>query len=270
MNSDTDCLRCHRKLPVIQNTADRQFEQEQLLVVTDMSPPPQCCCLQFLIPDSIVLTDRTCPYGHVDAQGKFFLTNNALKIEITEISNEFRHDFIQHGPSLTMNDSVDMVCAYHCAKLPEDCQYIFRRPKPGHWPRPEFLSQLKVSRVFLVSTAHVENTTHWDPRQTLGTLTVRTLDYSHERYWRLSTNLIERLLMLDLTMTQMKVYVTMKIIKKEFCKPLVGDRLSTFHLKTTLMFSVEMSPPNMWKDENVIQCLKVCLTTLRRWFKRVK
>ncbi|KAH3784247.1 hypothetical protein DPMN_162200 [Dreissena polymorpha] len=33
------------------NIADRQFEQRQLLVVTDMSPPPQCCCLQCLMPD---------------------------------------------------------------------------------------------------------------------------------------------------------------------------------------------------------------------------
>ncbi|XP_052226713.1 uncharacterized protein LOC127841691 [Dreissena polymorpha] len=78
---------------------------------------------------------------------------------------------------------------------------------------------------------------------------------------------MERLLMFDITMTQMKVYVIMKIIRKEFCKPLVGDRLSTFHLKTTFLYCVEMSPPCIWEDENLIQCLKYCLTTLRRWLK---
>ncbi|KAH3784246.1 hypothetical protein DPMN_162199 [Dreissena polymorpha] len=155
------------------------------------------------------------------------------------------------------------ITVQNCLKI----QYIFRRPKPGHWPTPVLLKQLKDSGVFLVSTAHVENTTNWDPRQRLGTLTVRTFDNSHELYWRLSTNLIERLLMFDLSMTQMKVYVIMKIIRKEFCKPLVGERLSTFHLKTTLMYSVEMSPPHIWKDENLIQCLKFCFTTLRRWLK---
>ncbi|KAH3784143.1 hypothetical protein DPMN_162095 [Dreissena polymorpha] len=68
-------------------------------------------------------------------------------------------------------------------------------------------------------------------------------------------------------MTQMKVYVIMKIIRKEFFKPLVGDRLSTFHLKTTFLYCVEMSPPCIWEDDNLIQCLKYCFTTLRRWLK---
>ncbi|XP_052226691.1 uncharacterized protein LOC127841681 isoform X3 [Dreissena polymorpha] len=266
MNSDYDCLECYREVPVIQNTADRQFEKEQLLVVTDMSPPPQCCCLQWLKPDySITLTDRTFPHLHIDAHGRVFLRNIVMKMYITPFFKRWGRDYIQHGPSLTIDDTVDMVYAFHCAKLPEDCQYIFRRPKPGHWPSPALLNQLKDSGVFLVSTAHVENTAHWDPRQHIGILKVRTFDKSHELYWRLSTNSMERLLMFDLSMTQMKVYVLMKIINKEFCKPLVGDRLSTFHLKTTLMYSVEMSPQHIWKDENLIQCLKLCLTTLRRW-----
>ncbi|KAH3784099.1 hypothetical protein DPMN_162050 [Dreissena polymorpha] len=176
-------------------------------------------------------------------------------------------DCIQHGPSLTIDGCMDSVNALYCAKLPENCQYIFRRPKPGHWPGPELVTQLKDSVVFVVPTTQVENTTNWDPQKRLGTLTVRTFDNSHELYWRLSTNLMERLLMFDITMTQMKVYVIMKIISKEFFKPLVGDRLSTFHLKTTFLYCVEMSPPCIWEDENLIQCLKYCLTTLRRWLK---
>ncbi|KAH3784103.1 hypothetical protein DPMN_162054 [Dreissena polymorpha] len=264
MNSDLDFLWCKRKFPVIQNIADRQFELNQLFVVTDKSTPPQCCCLQFLRSHYSIFFPEEC---HIDAQGRLFLKNNWVKF-FNEISlNEEVGYIIQHGPSLTMSGIFDMVRAFHCAKLPENCQYIFKRPKPGHWPGPELKTQLKDSGVFLVPTSHVENTTNWDPQQRLGTLTVRTFDNSHELYWRLSTNLMERLLMFDITMTQMKVYVIMKIIRKEFFKPLVGDRLSTFHLKTTLLYSVEMSPPCIWEDENLIQCLKYCLTTFRRWLK---
>ncbi|KAH3784218.1 uncharacterized protein LOC127841684 [Dreissena polymorpha] len=267
MDSDIDSLECYR-YSVIHNIADRQFELWQLFVVMDMSTPPQCCCLQYLWPDySIFLPDDLFSCCHIDAQGRLFLKNNVIDMVKERYYKKEGFDLIQHGPSLTLGGIVDMVNAFHCAKLPDDCQYIFRRPKPGHWPGPELLTQLKDSGVFLVPTAHVENTTNWDPQQRLGTLTVRTFDNSHERYWRLSTNLMERLLMFDLTMTQMKVYVLMKIIRKEFFKPLVGDRLSTFHLKTTLLYCVEMSPPCIWEDENLIQCLTFCLTTLRRWLK---
>ncbi|XP_052226330.1 uncharacterized protein LOC127841501 [Dreissena polymorpha] len=267
MDSDNDSLVCYR-FPVIHNIADMQFELGHIVVVMDTSTPPQCCCLQWLLPDySKVLPDDFFPYCHIDAQGRLFLKNNGVNMFIERYYKIEGIDYTQHGPALTIAGFVDIVHAFHCAKLPEECQYIFRRPKPGHWPGPELLSQLKDSGVFLVKTAHVENKTNWDPQQRLGTLTVRTFDNSHERYWRLSTNLMERLLMFDLTMTQMKVYVMMKIIRKEFFKPLVGDRLSTFHLKTTLLYCVEMFPPCIWEDENLIQCLTFCLTTLRRWLK---
>ncbi|KAH3784258.1 hypothetical protein DPMN_162212 [Dreissena polymorpha] len=270
MDSDIDCLVCHR-FPAIINIADLQLELGQPFVVMDMSTPPQCCCLQWPLPDYLlvfkVLPDDLFSYCHIDAQGRLFLKNNVINMFIEWYCKKAGIDYIRNGPSVILGGIVDMVNAFHCAKLPEDCQYIFRRPKPGHWPGPELLTQLKDSGVFLVPTSHVENTTNWDPQQRLGTLTVRTFDNSHERYWRLSTNLMERLLMFDLTMTQMKVYVIMKIIRKEFFKPLVNDRLSTFHLKTTLLYCVEMSPPCIWEDENLIQCLTFCLTTLMRWLK---
>ncbi|KAH3784063.1 hypothetical protein DPMN_162014 [Dreissena polymorpha] len=267
MDSDIDCLVRLTNMLVIQNIADRQFEKINYFVVKDMSTPPQCCCLHKLMPNDSLTSPKD--YLFVDAQGRVFLKNNCMKLFLKPMSELYDVDVIQHGPAQSVSSAPDLeyVYALYCDKLPEVCQYIFRRQKPGHWPTPALLEQLKDSGVFIVSTSHVENTTHWDPRQHIGTLTVRTFDNSHELYWRLSTNMMERLLMFNLTMTQMKVYVIMKIIRTELCKPLVGDRLSTYHLKTTLMYSVEMSPPHIWKDENLIQCIQVCLTTLRRWLK---
>ncbi|KAH3833097.1 hypothetical protein DPMN_106398 [Dreissena polymorpha] len=85
--------------------------------------------------------------------------------------------------------------------------------------------------------------------------------------WRMSTNLIERLLMFDLTVVQMKAYVLTKMMRKEFFKPIVGDRLSTFHFKTALMFTVQQTPHNFWTEDNLVQCVMQCLTTMKRFLK---
>ncbi|XP_052252981.1 uncharacterized protein LOC127859518 [Dreissena polymorpha] len=268
MHSDMDMLKNDRTVSVIYDIADWKFGPVQLFMVMDMSSPPQCCCLQGVqLINPELVTERKLPDHHIDAQGRVFVKNT-----LNEMGDQWGCDLygishVRHGPSRTLGEVIDLVRAFHCAKLPADCQFIFRRPKPGHWPSQELLTQLKDSGVFLVPTALVENTTNWDPGHHLATLTVRTYGNSHELYWRLSTNFMERLLMFDLTITQIKVYVVMKMIRKEFCMPLVGDRLSTFHLKTALLYSVERSPHCVWKDDNLIQCLKLCLTTLRRWLK---
>ncbi|KAH3704032.1 hypothetical protein DPMN_079087 [Dreissena polymorpha] len=264
MHSDIDILHCYKGCTAIHDFADWQCWRMQLLVVTDMSTPPQCCYLQPVpLTNPEFVTEITLPGCHRYAQGRMFLKNTIHEMNFKADYDKWGIDFIRHGPSRSISDDTDEVYAIYCAKLPENCQYIFQRPKPGHWPRPELLTQLKENGVFLVPTNHVENTTNWDPGQHLGILTVRTYDNSHELFWKLSTNFMERLLMFDLTITQIKV----KMIRKEFCKPLVGDRLSTFHLKTALLYSVERSPPCIWKDKNFIQCLKLCMTTLRSLLK---
>ncbi|KAH3704029.1 hypothetical protein DPMN_079084 [Dreissena polymorpha] len=283
MHSDFDVLQCDTSWPVITDFADWQSGRRwHSFVVMDMSTPPQCCCLQTVSPHypEFLLTEDPLRGHYKGAQGRQFLKSTMFHMHFKGMCNESGVDFVPHGPALTIDklkqsrgpslaisEETDFVRAFHCAKLPEDCQYLFRRPKPGHWPRQDLLTQLKDSGVFVVPTAPVENTTHWDPLKHLATLTVRTHDNSHELYWRLSTNLIERHLMFDLTMTQIKVYVIMKMIRKEFCKPLVGDRLSTFHLKTALLYCVEASPLWIWEDVNLIQCLQICLQTVRRWLK---
>ncbi|KAH3814689.1 hypothetical protein DPMN_143195 [Dreissena polymorpha] len=78
----------------------------------------------------------------------------------------------------------------------------------------------------------------------------------------------ERLLMFDLNMVQMKTYVVTKMIRKEFLQPLVDDRLSTFHIKTALLFTVERFPEGIWRDDNLVQCVLYCLNTLKRFLKK--
>ncbi|XP_052818695.1 uncharacterized protein LOC128244696 [Mya arenaria] len=77
--------------------------------------------------------------------------------------------------------------------------------------------------------------------------------------------MMERLLVFDWNTIQIKVYVIVKIIRITFFKPIVGDRLSTFHIKTAMLFTTEAYPPEIWREDNIAQCVIYCLVTLCRW-----
>ncbi|KAH3847172.1 hypothetical protein DPMN_089489 [Dreissena polymorpha] len=79
--------------------------------------------------------------------------------------------------------------------------------------------------------------------------------------------MIERLLTFDLNIIQMKAYVLTKMIRKEFLRPLADDRLSSFHMKTALLFTIEQFPEDIWKDGNLVQCVIFCPNTLKRFLK---
>ncbi|KAH3814812.1 hypothetical protein DPMN_143325 [Dreissena polymorpha] len=79
--------------------------------------------------------------------------------------------------------------------------------------------------------------------------------------------MIERLLMFDLKIVQMKAYVMTKMILKEFLQPLVDERLSTFQMKTALLFTLEQFPEEIWRDDNLAQCEIYCLDTTKAFLE---
>ncbi|KAH3829780.1 hypothetical protein DPMN_103008 [Dreissena polymorpha] len=58
------------------------------------------------------------------------------------------------------------------------------------------------------------------------------------------------------------------MIRKELLGQLVDNRLSTFHMKTALLFTIKRFPENIWRHDNLVQCVVLCLNTLRRFLKR--
>ncbi|KAH3829860.1 hypothetical protein DPMN_103090 [Dreissena polymorpha] len=58
------------------------------------------------------------------------------------------------------------------------------------------------------------------------------------------------------------------MIRKEFLGPIVDNQLSTFHMKTSLLFTIEQFPENIWSNDYLLQCVMFCLNTLRRFLKR--
>lgn len=140
----------------------------------------------------------------------------------------------------------DYVFCFHCKKVPDVCSSWLDRARPGHWPPESIRIMARDVGIFLLPLGHPESD-------------------GESVEWRFSTSEAERLLMLSLNTCQIKVYVLLKMLRKTFIKTLTDDRLSSYHLKTALLYAIEKYPPDVWREDNLIQCTIYCLTMLARW-----
>ncbi|XP_052774689.1 uncharacterized protein LOC128213178 [Mya arenaria] len=270
MKSDRDRLACYNHRPVILDWSEWRQRKKNLLVVKNEQSPPQHCWLQWVQPDlPLQATVGTGPSDMVDSEGRVLMTNT--QIEFQERFRQLSESGVifEHGPSRSWDEMEDYINAFHCASLPEECKFLFCRPRPGHWPRPDTLAMARQTGVFLVPQGYTE-----DPsrpvkcRSTTFHVPVENMYYPlYKREWRFSTSIMERLLVFDMNIIQHKVYVFLKMLRKSIIKQVVDDRFSTFHVKTAILFTIETYPPNIWSEDNLVQCVIYCLTALLRWLK---
>ncbi|KAH3790145.1 hypothetical protein DPMN_168340 [Dreissena polymorpha] len=271
MNSDTDNIIVSPFLTII---VQGKKTDCAVLVVKDDMCYSQCRFLQVLHLyqepelDFAKGLERRYMMGYIfrDNQDRILVLNKLdLLTSMCRIKAEVGN-FEQHGPALRIScgKDHDLTFALYCPSLPDDCQVLFTRPKPGHWPKQQTITKAKQCGVFLIHPGNIGSSYN---RQN-SILTIKfTFEYSLLQ-WRMSTNMIERLLMFDLNIIQMRAYILTKIIRKEFLGPLVDNRLSTFHMKTSLLFTIEYCPENIWRNDNLVECVLCCLNTLRRFLKR--
>ncbi|XP_052806081.1 uncharacterized protein LOC128235307 [Mya arenaria] len=248
MRSDRDMVIVNEDSPAILDRRDWIPGKSCLLIVKHPRSPPQHCNLQRIrsdVPQGS--TEIQKPTDFIDSSGRI-LVSNAEKDDEIRLRSLPGDCYTRQGPSRSLTKDVDIVEAYRCAKLPSECRFIFQRPRPGHWPTPALLEQARNLGIFIVPQGY---------------------PYSDcpNSEWRFSTSLTERRLMFSLTIVQIKVYVLLKMIRISFFKPLFGDRLSTFHFKTALLFTIESYPPGVWHERNILNCVCYCLQTLYRWTK---
>ncbi|XP_052818087.1 uncharacterized protein LOC128244112 [Mya arenaria] len=268
MQSDLDGL-ISTDFPVILDWDEWQPRKYQLLVVKTDQFPPQHCWLQWLRRDLPLPMTQVQRYSDVmDNEGRVLHTNSLVELNAVIRQLSSSGEVVQHGPSRSFNEN-DFVLAHHCRSLPNECQFLFHRPRPGHWPRRDTLARVRQVGVFLVPQRYSECPSRPTRcRSTALHVTPNNPYYPQSNYeWRFSTSMMERLLMFDMNSVQCKTYVFIKILRKTFLKPVVGDRLSTFHMKTAMLFTIETYPPEIWREENLVQCVIYCLTTLCRWLK---
>ncbi|XP_052819216.1 uncharacterized protein LOC128245046 [Mya arenaria] len=269
MKSDIDTLVCLNIPHVILNYDDWQQGKDYLLAVKTEQLPPQHCLLQRLRPDILLpQTHMGLPTDVIDNEGRVLHTH--IQAENCKFISQLNQsgEIVQNGPSRSWNEN-DFVFAYYCCTLPQTCQNLFRRPRPGHWPRLDTLTKAKYTGVFLVPQGYSELPSRTSRcRSSALHITPYEPYYPQSKWeWRFSTSMMERLLMFDMNTEQCKAYVFIKILRKTFLCPIVGDRLSTFHIKTAMLFTIETYPSEIWRDDNLVKCVIYCLTTLRRWLR---
>ncbi|XP_060565909.1 uncharacterized protein LOC132724941 [Ruditapes philippinarum] len=242
MKSDIDHLICLKIFPAIQDWSDWIPGVHNHLMIQDNSISPGYCLLQVLKPDAPLPAD-----GEFDQDlfkeitGKLFLKNSIISSVNTD-------GLELHGPAYAQQgqqgySDKDSVLALHCTTWPQQARQWLVQQGAGQWPSAEMKQYCSKTGCFVVP--------------------VGCSGSGYEQLeWRISTSLTERCLMFSLNMTQIRCYVLMKIILKTFINPLFNDVITSFMCKTVLFHCISNTHSNIWRENNLLSCLSLCLYLL--------
>ena len=252
MGSDLDTLDCQHSVQVILDYGDwkKKDSTTYVLMVNDENSPPGYCSLQMVKLDSAEplldmdeLSKNVQNYCVQQKDKTILLANNILKSELEELYRKEGFELIKQGPSITWSKDFDNVIAFPCEKTPAAIVEWIEKKRFCRWPTEEMLKEAEQLECFVV------------PRGYPG----------HENQivqWMISPNLIERMLMFSLNIVQLKTYVVLKLIKTCVFHKNVSENITSFHIKTALLWTIERLPFHIWTNENLLVCVKRCLSTL--------
>ena len=237
-------------MPVITNIANCPSSSSYLMVPDKQ---PGYVRLQ-LVHNGDVQWER-CPelelynYHHlsVDINNRVCLVQNSEGLMPTEMHRK-------EGPAIHIDAvkgsaSSDIVCALSCTDWPECAQEWLSRRRIHGWPSKELIKQCKSLGFIVVSACHPAS----DEKQV---------------QWRISFSHQERLLVTQFNSVQLKCYILLKIIKKELIKQYIKeDTLTSYHLKTCMLYILENTPSELWVPENLVGCLIMCLRRIQLWIR---
>jgi len=248
LQSDIDILRTLNDFNTMYRLSDWKQGQFNFLMVRDESTPAQHYMLQVYRSD--VPEPATVPlkagFTELDSQGRVLLSHNFL---IDNAALYYGNNHLRRGPSNSDNEDFDNVFAFVCNTLPSEIVSWFHKLTPRYWPSSEVLEAARQFPCFLVPDGH-----HASPNKHLE--------------WRISPNLIERKLMFSLNMVQRKCLVVLKMIKREELVKYIGHdgcKLTTFHFKTALFFTLKKTPPNVWTKSRLLECIVRTFQTIRKF-----
>ncbi|KAH3716583.1 hypothetical protein DPMN_059307 [Dreissena polymorpha] len=246
LNSDIDYLNSYYHTNIMTDWRDWKAGMSNLLMLHDDHNPPQQYLLQVISGDTPEPETRLCDERYVRKDsGQVLFSSEQWKKE-TEQKIKDRGEITKHGPSVSPIPNWDIVLAFHvCHPLPE-IQHWIDRCRGRDWPPAQLLEAAQVAPCFLVPAGHPDS------------------DYNRDE-WRLSPNLIERMLMFSFSMTQIKCYIVLKLIKQSLFSKMVGDFTTSFHCKTVMFYIIERTHPSLWKEHNLMFLLLLCLHVLRKW-----
>ncbi|KAH3690727.1 hypothetical protein DPMN_192962 [Dreissena polymorpha] len=248
LQSDIDFLVSHHDVNIMTVWEDWKAGILNLLMLHDNTTPPQQYLLQVIAgntpePATSLTHDM---YVRKDSGQILFSAErwkNNIAYEVRDLG-----EATKNGPSVSWMPNWDIVNAFHVRKPLPEIQHWIDRCRGKHWPPVQLLEAARIAPCFLVPAGHPDS------------------DYKREE-WRLSPNLIERMLTFSFNMTQIKCYIVLKLIKKSLFAYIVGDAITSFHCKTIMFFTMERTHPSLWCEHNLMFVLLLCLHLLRRWLR---
>jgi hypothetical protein len=239
IHSDSDSLCSDNDWNVIQDYTEWQPGLTNLLMIQNENTSPGYCFLQ------VLRNDVPVPYTRVENEHCVKVSSDTVLVKNTviHVSNSFKHGpaWVKQGAGC-FRDS-DLVLAYHCKSWPKEARQWLHRGDSNVWPTSEIKRFAEKNGCFVVPVAS-------------------KLGHSETLEWRISTSLAERSLMYSLNITQIRCYILMKMILKTYLNFQDESHLSSFMCKTVLLYCIENTEHNLWKNFNLLKCLSYCLHRL--------
>ena len=258
MDSDVDVVGVLNDLPVVTDPADHP-DGNCLLLVQDQTTPSGYCKLQLVHNGIPLYGNNTGIINDISPDLKRFLTfcldkNNRLVCSFTPPPEVAQHYHRRQGPALTIDESenigaADTVFALQCSSWPACGTEWLHRNRPSKWPTNEMIDKCKRLGCIFVGIGPPN---------------------SEEQHlmWRISYSHQERMFVTDFNSVQLKCYVLLKIIKKEKIAFHIPQSLTSYHLKTCMLFLKETTPVSFWRPDNLLGCVTVSLKVLLQWTEK--
>ncbi|KAH3775992.1 uncharacterized protein LOC127844946 [Dreissena polymorpha] len=194
LQSDIDLLISFNNENIITEWEDWKAGIKNYLMLRDDTTPPQQYLLQAfkdyipepetsLVNDTLVRKDS----------GQVLFSAERHK-QFIAYFDRAQGEAIYNGPSVSFVHNWDIVNASYVRKSLPETELWIDRCRGRHWPPVQLIEAARVASCFLVPAGHPDS------------------DYKHEE-WRLSPNLIERMLIFSFNITQIKCYIVLKLIK---------------------------------------------------------
>ena len=253
LQSDEDILNVVDS-PVVTNITDAKQYQYCWMLVQDPFTPAgyaklQCvsCGIPTIVSHLEGGINNTDNNFSEDAEGRLVYRSD---IKLYPTSNVT--DFHYHGPAATIektldHTSIDSVFALRCNTLPDCAGEWITRQRHHNWPTEDTIEKCKTLGCFFVRVGHPN---------------------SSEKHleWRISFSLQERLLVTDFNSVQLKCYILLKMIKRERIHATLGEKsLTSYHIKTCILYMIENTPAEFWVEDNLLACLYNILYKMQRW-----
>ncbi|KAK3576564.1 hypothetical protein CHS0354_011242 [Potamilus streckersoni] len=245
LESDIDKVTC-LGIIAVQDLKNWVPNHDCALVVNDENTPPGYTKLQPMYCDlPLPVFNVSGDFFKLDIYGRSVICNDDYRLKL--------QDCAHHGPAninyLGTNQAVDDVPAVRLYTWPDQASDWLTRNRRHNWPSQETIGLIQQTGALLVPVGH-------------------KLSQEQHLEWRISISYGEKILMWLLNSTQYKCYVLLKMIKKCFIKPVVGDdALNSYHLKTCMFYIIENTPAAIWQPDNLLPCVEMCLRLMYIWIE---